>query len=65
MLILTRRLNERIRINDLITIDILDIKANQVRFGIEAPRCVVVYREEIYQRIFAAKLLGSPSLQGA
>lgn len=50
MLILTRRIDEQIRIGDLITVAILGIKGGQVRIGIEAPRDISVDREEIYQR---------------
>lgn len=48
MLILTRRIQESIRIDDDVTVTVLAIKGNQVRLGIEAPRDVEVHREEIY-----------------
>ena len=51
MLILTRRPSERIVINENIIIEILGIKGNQVRVGIDAPRDIKVHREEIYNRI--------------
>ena len=51
MLILTRRLGEKLRIGDDVTFTILGINGRQVRIGIEAPRDVTVNREEIYQRI--------------
>lgn len=51
MLVLTRRLNEILRINNDIDVRILGIKGNQVRLGINAPKEVSVHREEIYQRI--------------
>ncbi|MCX8043187.1 MAG: carbon storage regulator CsrA [Desulfobacterota bacterium] len=51
MLVLTRKVGERIQIGDDITITIMDIKGKQVRVGIEAPAQVKVHREEIYQRI--------------
>lgn len=50
MLVLTRRINEHLRIGDDVTVSILGIKGNQVRIGIEAPKSVAVDREEIYQR---------------
>ena len=51
MLILTRRTGESIKINENITVTVLGMKGNQVRLGIEAPKSVSVYREEIYERI--------------
>lgn len=51
MLVLTRRLGESIWINDDIRIIIQNIRGNQVRVGIAAPREMVVHREEIYQKI--------------
>jgi carbon storage regulator len=52
MLILTRRVNESIIINDReIEIIVLGVKGNQVRIGIDAPRDMEVHREEVYRRI--------------
>lgn len=50
MLVLTRRISERLRIGDDVVIAILGIRGNQVRIGVEAPKSVSVDREEIYQR---------------
>ena len=47
MLVLSRKLNEKIVINGDITITVVKIDRNQVRIGIEAPSHVPVYREEI------------------
>lgn len=51
MLVLTRRVNEKIRINDDIVITLLGVRGNQYKIGIEAPIEVKVHREEIWQRI--------------
>ena len=51
MLILTRRVGEKLIINDDIHVNVLAVKGSQVRIGIEAPSDVEIYREEIYDRI--------------
>ena len=51
MLVLTRRLGEAITIGDDIKIVIVDLDTSQVKIGIQAPRSVEVYREELYERI--------------
>lgn len=51
MLVLTRKIGEKIQIGDDISITIMEIKGKQVRLGVEAPAAVKVHREEIYQRI--------------
>lgn len=52
-LILTRRIGESLVIGDNVTVRVLSVKGNQVRLGVEAPREVPVYREEIAERIRA------------
>ena len=51
MLILTRKSGEEIRIGDRISLKIIEIRGNQVRVGIDAPRDVAVHRKEIYEQI--------------
>lgn len=55
MLILTRRVSETVIIGDDITVTILDVKGNQVRIGVDAPKEVAVHRKEVYLRIKAEK----------
>ncbi len=51
MLTLTRKVGESIRIGDDIEIVVKEIRRNQVRIGIVAPRDVAIYREEVYEAI--------------
>ena len=51
MLILTRKLNQKLIINDNIEIVILETYKNAVKVGIKAPNNVQVFREEIYREI--------------
>lgn len=52
MLVLTRCVGERLIINDgEIQLNVLEVKGNQVRIGINAPKHISVHREEIYDRI--------------
>jgi carbon storage regulator len=51
MLILSRRVNERIVIGDDIVISVVEVRGDQVKLGIEAPRSVKVFREEVYDAI--------------
>ncbi|MFZ7172139.1 carbon storage regulator CsrA [Avibacterium avium] len=51
MLILTRKVGESLLIGDEISITILSVRGNQIKVGVNAPKEVSVYREEIYQRM--------------
>ncbi len=51
MLTLTRKVGESIRIGDEIEIIVKEIRRNQVRIGIIAPRDVAIFREEVYDAI--------------
>jgi carbon storage regulator len=51
MLILARRTNESIVIGDEIEVSVVDIKGDQVKLGIKAPRSVKVYRREVFEAI--------------
>lgn len=51
MLTLSRKINESIMIGNDIEITILDVKGDQVKIGINAPKAVPIYRKEIYVQI--------------
>jgi carbon storage regulator len=59
MLVLTRRLEESIKIGADIEIKVLGIKGNAARLGIIAPKDVMVHRKEIYELIQKENLLAS------
>jgi carbon storage regulator len=50
MLVLTRKLNEKVVINDTITVTVVEIRGDRVRIGISAPLDVAVRREELLAR---------------
>lgn len=51
MLVLSRKKNESIVINNDITIVVVEIRGDKVRLGVEAPREVPVHRREVYEAI--------------
>lgn len=51
MLVLTRKRDESIMIGDHIKIVVVDVRGDQVKLGIEAPRTIPVHREEVYREI--------------
>ncbi len=51
MLVLSRKKNESIIINDDITIVVVEIRGDKVRLGIGAPKSVPVHRKEVYDAI--------------
>ena len=61
MLVLTRKIDESIIIGDNIKIIVVDIRGDQVKIGIDAPREISVHREEIYKEIQAENLRAAMS----
>lgn len=51
MLVLTRKVNQSIMIGDEIEVVVLEVRGEQVRLGIRAPRHIAVHRREIYEAI--------------
>ena len=51
MLVLSRKKNESIVINNDITIVVVEIRGDKVRLGVEAPKEVPVHRNEVYEAI--------------
>ena len=51
MLALSRKKDEAVIINDDIEITIIEIKGDQVKIGISAPKSVPIYRKEVYMQI--------------
>ena len=59
MLIITRKLGERIVIGDDIVVTVLEIKGSQARIGIEAPKDISIHRQEVFDRIRQENLKAS------
>lgn len=65
MLVLSRKKNESIIINDHITVTVVEIRGDKVRLGIDAPKEVSVHRREVYEAIQNQKFLrGDESRMG-
>ncbi len=51
MLVLTRKVGESITIGDDISVRVLEISGNNIKIGINAPRNITIYRQEVYEKI--------------
>ncbi len=51
VLVLTRRANQSIMIGDDVVVTVLEVRGDQVRLGIQAPRDIEVHREEVYRAL--------------
>lgn len=51
MLIITRRAGQRIMIGDDIVINVMELAGSNVRLGVEAPKSLPIYREEIWEAV--------------
>ena len=63
MLILTRKVEESITIGNRVTVSVLEVRGNQVKLGIEAPRDIPVNRTEIYESIIRENIRASKAPQ--
>ena len=64
MLVLSRKKNESIRINDDISIVVVEIRGDKVRLGVEAPQNVPVHRNEVYDAIHRRDVDGQQDFHG-
>lgn len=55
MLILTRKIGEVLLVGDDVEITVLNVRGNQVKLGVNAPKEIAVHRQEIYEKIKAAE----------
>jgi carbon storage regulator len=53
MLIITRRPGERVMLGDDVVIEVIEVSGASVRIGIDAPKSVPVYREELWKAVKA------------
>lgn len=53
MLVLSRRLGESIVIGNEVVVRVIEVRGDQVKLGIEAPRSVQIHREEVYLELQA------------
>jgi carbon storage regulator len=60
MLVLSRKKNESIVINNDVIITVVEIRGDKVRLGIVAPKDVPVHREEVYEAIHGTKPTPGP-----
>ena len=59
MLVLTRKTDESITIGHSIIISILEVKGNQVKLGVKAPKDIPINRTEIYEKIMSENIKAS------
>ena len=62
MLILSRKINEKVVIGEDISVSIIEIRGDQVRIGIDAPKKVKVFRQEVFDAIKAENKEASMSV---
>lgn len=63
MLVLSRKKNETIVINNEITVTVIEIRGDKVRLGVEAPKECPVHRQEVWEAIQRENLRAARALQ--
>ena len=61
MLVLSRKINQSIVIGDNIEIILVDIRGDQIKLGINAPKTVKIFRKEVYEEVKSQNLEASQS----
>jgi carbon storage regulator len=64
VLVLTRRVGDSIVIGHEVVVTVLEVRSDQVRIGIEAPREVTVHREEVYRQMVEQNAQAVESAEG-
>ena len=65
MLIITRRAGEKVMVGDDVVVHVMEIVGNSVRVGIQAPRSLPVYREEIWDAVRQENQAAAKAAPGA
>lgn len=65
MLILSRRTGESIVIANNVTVTVLEVRGDQIRLGVDAPREVQVHREEVFRQLEAENTTAASSADAA
>ncbi|GED14548.1 carbon storage regulator CsrA [Aneurinibacillus migulanus] len=64
MLVLSRKVGEKIMVGDSIQIKVISVDGDQVKLGIEAPQNVSIYREEVYETLQQENKLAGQRVPG-
>lgn len=65
MLVLSRRVGERLMIGEDIVLTVLEVRSDGVRLGIDAPRSIAVNRAEVIEAVKAANLASTAAADSA
>lgn len=65
MLVLTRKIGEKLLIGEDIVVTVLDVRGDNIRLGIDAPRGVTIQRSEVIEAVSNANLAAAQAAPGA